>query len=54
MTEYIGIFYKRQRIQVRLGYLSPVAFERQFYEKGLIARPRQPTSNKWVSMNQYI
>ncbi len=37
ITEYIEIFYKRQRKQARLGYLSPVAFERQFYEKRLAA-----------------
>jgi len=33
ITEYIEIFYKRQRIRAQLGYLSPAAFERQFYEK---------------------
>jgi putative transposase len=37
ITEYIEIFYRRQRKQARLGYLSPVAFERQFYEKRLAA-----------------
>lgn len=37
ITEYIEIFYKRQRKQARLGYLSPIAFERQFYEKRLAA-----------------
>ena len=37
ITEYIEIFYKRQRKQARLGYLSPIAFERQFYEKSLAA-----------------
>jgi len=37
ITEYIEIFYKRQRKQARLGYLSPVAFERQFYENRLAA-----------------
>jgi len=31
ITEYIEIFYNRQRRQVRLGYLSPAAFEKQFY-----------------------
>ena len=35
ITEYIEIFYNRQRRQKRLGYLSPAAFERQFYEKRL-------------------
>ena len=28
MTEYIEIFYRRQRKQARLGYRSPAAFER--------------------------
>ena len=37
ITEYIEIFYKRQRKQVRLGYLTPIAFERRFYEKRLAA-----------------
>jgi len=31
ITEYIEIFYNRQRRQDRLGYLSPVAFEKQYY-----------------------
>nr|CBX28198.1 hypothetical protein N47_G35220 [uncultured Desulfobacterium sp.] len=31
ITEYIEIFYNRQRRQARLGYLSPVVFEKQFY-----------------------
>lgn len=31
ITEYIEIFYNRQRRQARLGYLSPVTFEKQFY-----------------------
>jgi putative transposase len=35
ITEYIGIFYRRQRKQARLGYLSPVAFVCQFYENRL-------------------
>jgi putative transposase len=33
ITEYIEIFYNRQRIQARLGYLSPAAYEQQFYRK---------------------
>jgi putative transposase len=37
ITEYIDIFYNRQRKQARLGFLSPVAFERWFYEKQLAA-----------------
>jgi putative transposase len=37
ITEYIEIFYNRQRRQVRLGYLSPVAYRQQFYRKGLAA-----------------
>ena len=37
ITEYIEIFYNRQRRQKRLGYLSPAAYEKQFYEKRLSA-----------------
>jgi putative transposase len=37
ITEYIEIFYNRQRKQARLGYLSPATFERWFYEKQLAA-----------------
>jgi len=33
ITEYIEIFYNRQRRQERLGYLSPAAFEQHFYRK---------------------
>jgi putative transposase len=33
ITEYIEIFYNRQRRQGKLGYLSPAAFERCFYEQ---------------------
>ena len=33
ITEYIEIFYNRQRRQARLGYLSPVAFAQQFYRQ---------------------
>lgn len=32
ITEYIEIFYNRQRKQKRLGYLSPAAFTQQYYE----------------------
>lgn len=31
ITEYIEVFYNRERRQKRLGYLSPVAYERKFY-----------------------
>ena len=31
ITEYIEIFYNRQRRQKRLGYLSPAVYERRFY-----------------------
>jgi len=37
ITEYIEIFYNRQRIQKRLGYLSPAAYEKKYYEKTLAA-----------------
>jgi len=31
ITEYIEIFYNRQRRQARLGFLSPVAYEQKYY-----------------------
>ena len=31
ITEYIAIFYNRQRLQARLGFLSPAAFSRRYY-----------------------
>jgi transposase InsO family protein len=31
ITEYIEVFYNRQRRQKRLGYLSPAAYEQRFY-----------------------
>jgi putative transposase len=37
ITEYIEVFYNRQRRQKWLGYLSPAAYEKQFYEKRLSA-----------------
>ncbi len=37
ITEYIEIFYNRQRKQKRLGYLSPAAYEKQFYQKRIAA-----------------
>jgi len=33
ITEYIEVFYNRQRRQARLGYLSPALYERQFYAR---------------------
>lgn len=33
ITEYIEIFYNRQRRQARLGYLSPAVFAQQFYRQ---------------------
>lgn len=33
ITEYIEIFYNRQRRQERLGYLSPAVYEQQFHER---------------------
>ena len=35
ITEYIELFYNRQRLQARLGYLSPAAFEQCFYQHQL-------------------
>jgi transposase InsO family protein len=37
ITEYIEIFYNRQRRQKKRGYLSPVAYERRYYEKQVAA-----------------
>ena len=31
ITEYIEIFYNRQRCQSRLGFVSPAAYEQKFY-----------------------
>ena len=36
ITEYIEIFYRRQRRQPRLGFLSPVVYEQKYYA-GLLA-----------------
>jgi putative transposase len=36
ITEYIEIFYNRQRRQARLGFVSPVVYEQRFYA-GLLA-----------------
>jgi putative transposase len=33
ITEYIEIFYNRQRKQAKLGYLSPAAYEKQYYQQ---------------------
>jgi len=37
ITEYIEVFYNRQRRQARLGYLSPAVYERQFYARQVAA-----------------
>jgi len=37
ITEYIEVFYNRQRRQAKLGFLSPVAFEHKFYARDLAA-----------------
>jgi transposase InsO family protein len=37
ITEYIEIFYNRQRIQARLGYLSPAAYEQKYYRERCVA-----------------
>jgi len=36
ITEYIEIFYKRQRLQPGLGFLSPAVYEQRYYA-GLLA-----------------
>ena len=37
ITEYIEIFYNRQRCQEKLGFLSPAAYGQKFYAKQLAA-----------------
>jgi transposase InsO family protein len=37
ITEYIEIFYNRQRLQAKLGFLSPVAYAQQYYAGLLVA-----------------
>ena len=37
ISEYIEIFYNRQRRQARLNYMSPAAYEKDFYLKQLAA-----------------
>jgi len=37
ISEYIEVFYNRQRRQARLGYLSPVAYDKKFYENRIAA-----------------
>jgi transposase InsO family protein len=37
ITEYIEVFYNRQRRQARLGYLSPAVYEQKFYAGQLAA-----------------
>lgn len=37
ITEYIEIFYNRQRKQARLGYLSPASFRQQYYTQQMTA-----------------
>jgi len=37
ITEYIEVFYNRQRRQARLGYMSPVAYEQSLYAGQLAA-----------------
>lgn len=35
ITEYIEVFYNRQRKQAKLGFLSPAVYEQQFYKRQL-------------------
>lgn len=37
ISEYIEVFYNRQRRQTKLGYLSPVAYEKKFYQTRIAA-----------------
>lgn len=37
ISEYIEVFYNRHRRQTKLGYLSPVAYEKKFYQTRITA-----------------
>ncbi|MFA5617029.1 MAG: IS3 family transposase, partial [Syntrophorhabdaceae bacterium] len=37
ITEYIEVFYNRERRQKRLGYLSPVAYGKKFHARKVAA-----------------
>ena len=37
IREYIEIFYNRQRLQARLGYLSPIAYIQKYYQELIAA-----------------
>jgi transposase InsO family protein len=37
ITEYIEVFYNRQRRQARLGFLSPAVYAQQYYAGQLAA-----------------
>jgi putative transposase len=37
ITEYIEIFYNRQRLQANLGFISPVAYAQKYYTGLLVA-----------------
>ena len=37
IREYIEVFYNRQRRQARLDYMSPVAYEKKFYQMRIAA-----------------
>ncbi len=37
ITEYIEVFYNRQRRQARLGFLSPAVYAQQYYAEQLVA-----------------
>lgn len=37
ITEYIEVFYNRQRRQATLGFLSPAVYAQQYYAEQLVA-----------------
>jgi putative transposase len=37
IREYVEVFYNRQRLQARLGYLSPAAYAQQYYSRLIAA-----------------
>ena len=53
ITEYIEIFYNRQRKQKRLGYLSPAQFTQQYYQICLSLKPMDSIFDSTYQLDIY-